>query len=111
VDFTLLIRLSADSGYMMAEDYPRRRADVNVRVVDGEAVVLDRQKELIHQLNQTATYIWEQCDGRFVVQEIAARLAETFDVAPETAMQDVVKVIQDLQALSLLEPSPDKPAF
>ena len=79
---------------MVANDYLRRRSDVNIRVVDGEAVVLDRPEGLIHQLNQTATYIWERCDGKYTVAEIAAQLAQTFDVAPESAVQDVAKVVK-----------------
>jgi hypothetical protein len=88
---------------MAAENYPRRRSDVNIRVVDGETVVLDRQKGLIHQLNQTATYIWERCDGRSTVVEIAAQLTETFDVAYEIAIKDVVRVTRHFQDLQLLE--------
>jgi len=88
-------------------NYPRRRADVNSRVVEGELVVLDRQHELIHQLNLTATYIWERCDGTASVEDIAAQLAETFAVAYEAALHDVGRVLSDLQRLQLLEVVPD----
>ncbi len=94
---------------MAAVNYPRRRSDVNSRVVDGETVVLDRQQGLIHQLNHTATYIWERCDGRATVEEIAAQLAETFDVASEIALQDVARMTEHFQALQLLEALPDQP--
>ncbi|SRR5712692_3270730 len=94
---------------MAAVNYPRRRSDVNSRVVDGETVVLDRQNGLIHQLNHTATYIWERCDGRATVGEIAAQLAETFAVASEIAINDVVRVTRHFQDLQLLEALPDQP--
>jgi len=64
-------------------NYPRRRTDVNSRVVEEETVVLDRHHEFIHQLNLTATYIWERCDGKASIEDIAAQLAETFDVEYE----------------------------
>ena len=96
---------------MAATHYPRRRSDLNIRVVEGEAVVLDRREGLIHQLNHTATYIWERCDGTSTVAAIAAHLAETFDVASERAVQDVAQVVQQLQDLCLLEPQSDRPVF
>jgi len=54
--------------------HPRRRTDVNSQVVEGETVVLDRHHEFINQLNLTATYIWERCDGNASPEDIAATL-------------------------------------
>lgn len=88
----------------MAENYyPERRSDVSVRVVEGETVVLDRQEELIHQLNQTASYIWDRCDGKSAMAEIASQLAEEFDIDPETVARDVAGIVGQLQSLNLLE--------
>lgn len=88
----------------MAENYPKRRSDVNGRVVEGETVVLDRQGELIHHLNQTASYIWDRCDGMSPLAEIANQLAEAFDVDPKTAAKDVAVIVLQLRRLNLLEP-------
>ena len=90
-------------------NYPRRRTDVNSQVVEGEMVVLDRHHEFIHQLNLTATYIWERCDGKASLEDIAAQLAETFAVAYEIAFKDVVQVIRQFQDLQLLEINRDQP--
>ena len=84
-------------------DHPKRRVDVNVRMVDGEVVVLDRQSDLIHQLNHTASYIWDRCDGQSTVAEIADQLAAAFHVDAHTAIQDVATTIRQLHGLGMLE--------
>jgi hypothetical protein len=84
-------------------EYPRRCADVRVRVVDGDLVVFDRRQALIHYLNPTARYIWEQCDGSATVADIAHRLAEVFSVAPQTAAADVAVFLAHLYTIELLE--------
>ena len=83
--------------------YPKKRNDVNARSVDLEMVVLDRQNGSIHQLNQTASFVWEECDGESTLEEIAKRMTEAFEVDFSTAMSDVRKVIQQLNDIGLLE--------
>jgi Coenzyme PQQ synthesis protein D (PqqD) len=82
---------------------PKRRSDVSVRRIEGERVVLDRRAGLIHQLNHTASYIWDRCDGQLTVAEIAAQLAMTFDVDARTAARDVVTLISQFQSVGVLE--------
>ncbi|HXG20636.1 MAG TPA: PqqD family protein [Methylomirabilota bacterium] len=85
----------------------QKRMDLKVRVVDGETVVFDRQRGLVHQLNQTASYIWERCDGCSSVEDIAAELQQTFDITYENAVKDVSRLIDEFQQRHLLEPAPD----
>jgi len=66
-------------------------------------VVLDRQAGVIHQLNPTASYIWERCDGHTPVGAIAHQLAQAFDVELTVATRDVQTMVTQLQALHLLE--------
>ena len=87
----------------MGEFCPKRRADVSVRVVERETVVFDRKGGLIHQLNETAGYIWDRCDGNSTIRDITNRLAETFGVEPETARKDSAAIVSQLQHLNLLE--------
>jgi hypothetical protein len=82
---------------------PKRRSDLNVRMVDGETIVLDRSGGFVHQLNQTASYIWDCCDGTSTIAAMSTQLAEAFDVTLETAETDVVRVIDQLRQLNLLE--------
>ena len=91
--------------------YPKRRSDVRVRVVDGEMVVLDRQGGLIHQLNQTASFIWDRCDGKSTVADITNQLAEAFDVDPKTSLKDIAAIVGQFQKLNLVEPRQKESLF
>jgi len=82
---------------------PLRRSDVKVRVVEGETVVLDRKGKLIHQLNQTASYIWHRCDGESSVADIANEVGQAFEADPETAERDVALIVEKLRNLNLID--------
>jgi len=84
-------------------EHPRRRSDVNARLVEGEMVVLDRTANLIHQLNQTASFIWHRCDGQYTAREIAAQLVDAFEIDLDTAEGSVKAALQQFEQLGLLE--------
>jgi hypothetical protein len=79
-------------------------------MIDGEVLVLDRHSDLIHQLNPTASYIWDRCDGQSSVADIAHQLAAMFDVDITIATQDVMTTIVKLHNLGLLESVNNIPA-
>jgi hypothetical protein len=75
-------------------------------VVDGEMVVLDRRAERIHQLNPTASFIWDRCDGDRSLEQIAGGMMEAFEVDWQTAAQDVTETVKQFAELGLLEGRP-----
>lgn len=83
--------------------FPKRRAGVRARVIDAEVVMLDGQRQLVHQLNETASYIWDRCDGEHTLTAIAGELAQAFDVCIETAERDVAATVRQLEAVGLVE--------
>jgi len=83
-----------------------RRGDLKARSVDGEMVVLDRRTERIHQLNPTASFIWDRCDGDRTLEQIAGGMMEAFEVDRETAAQDVAATVRQFTDLGLLEGRP-----
>ena len=44
----------------MPEMHLCQRSEINVREVDDETVIVDKVTGEVHQLNSTASYIWEQ---------------------------------------------------
>jgi len=87
----------------MSAYYPKRRSDVRVRLVEGETVILDRQAGRIHQLNRTASYIWERCDGQSTLEDLSAQLLQAFDVDAQVAADDMAAMVGQLRTLHLLE--------
>jgi hypothetical protein len=89
------------------EDRPRRRTDLQARGLDGEILVLDRAGGLIHQLNETASFVWMRCTGDRSLAEIARELAGAFDVEVETAARDVASTVVQFRALGLVDADAD----
>jgi hypothetical protein len=82
---------------------PKRRSDLNYRTIEGETVILNRKEGCLHQLNPTASFIWDCCDGNWNIAEIVDRLAGAYEVDASTARKDVEEVISNLRNSNLLE--------
>ena len=87
---------------------PTRRADLITRVIDGEVVILDRASGRVHQLNATASCIWDCCDGLNSATDISVHVGASFNVLPEAILKDVVAILSELEQLGLLLASQDK---
>ena len=81
---------------------PRGRTSLEDRFVEDELVILDRERDAIHQLNPTARFIWSRCDGEHDLDTIAKELAEVFGVDFLITRDDVGATISTLEELGLL---------
>lgn len=90
-------------GLIDGTKHPKRRSDLNCRMIDGETVVLDLKEGHLHQLNPTASFIWDCCDGELTMDQIVERLAGAYEVDTTTARKDVDEVISKLRSSKLLE--------
>ena len=73
-----------------------------VREIEGETLILDTHRNLVHQLNATASAIWQMKRQGQSAESIAAAFVQDFDVTEYQAFEDVLVTLQKLESLSLL---------
>ena len=79
-----------------------RRDDLMLRRVQNELLLLDMESKQIHQLNETASFIWDMWNQIPDTREIARLLAQRFEVEEHVALSDVSGLIDKLRELKLL---------
>ncbi len=88
---------------------PKRRGGVMLYPLDEEAVVYDMAHDVVHYLNATARFIWERCDGRRTILDIADELNEVFDLdgsggaSADEIVADVRNTLANLSGNGLIE--------
>ncbi len=71
------------------------RDGLHVYEMDDEAVVYDPAHHAIHYLNPTALAIWQRCDGRHSLAEMARALHAAFD--SDDAFGDLDRLRDDVR--------------
>ena len=72
------------------------------REIQGAVVIISPEESVVHELNETASFIWMQLNSAGSPAEIAALLAAEYDVAAEVARADTEEMIAHLEAKRLL---------
>ena len=78
------------------------RPDLAIENADGELIILDKAAGKVHQLNSSASFVWNCLSDGLAIDEIALMLSETFDVEPETALSDVQAALAQFEGLALV---------
>jgi hypothetical protein len=81
----------------------RRRENLTVQSVDDELLILDLISNQIHQLNPSASFIWNLCDGTVSTDRMTELYAEHYGIEQGTADSDVRNVTGQLCSVGLLE--------
>ena len=83
--------------------YPLKSKNTAHRVMSDEAIIVNYESSFFYSLNPVGTFIWERCDGRHSLEEIARALVEEFAVDPETAARDCRQFVAELVEQGLLK--------
>jgi coenzyme PQQ biosynthesis protein PqqD len=73
-------------------------------LVDGNLVLFDLNRDYVHVLNATASFVWALCDGAHTVAEIIASLAEQYPAHREQIASDVLDTLERFAAEHLVSP-------
>lgn len=77
---------------------PTRRPSVHFEILDDEAVVYDRQGKRAVYLSETATLIWQMCDGDRTIDEIRMILSVQYPESASRIAGDVNEAIEHMSA-------------
>jgi hypothetical protein len=80
-----------------------RSPDLRWEAVEGDLLVLDLRNELYLEVNRSGALLWELLARGTSRRELVDRLVRVYDLAPERAVCDVDRLLQELSARDLLE--------
>jgi hypothetical protein len=74
------------------------------REIDGETVIISPEESVLHELNETGSFIWQRVDGKRSVADIAELLVVEYNVTREEALADTEALLAQLASRKLLIP-------
>lgn len=89
------------------ETGPRRRTDLALVELDGEAVIYDERTGNLHHLNSTATLVFHLLDGRTSIEDVAREIAEVVAVPAVEIRRQIDDVVSTFGQAGLLELASD----
>ena len=73
------------------------------RVIQGRTVILDPRTEELQRLNEVGSHLWQRITERtLTVEALISTTVDSFSVDPETAEQDVLAFLAQLEEKGLL---------
>ena len=76
------------------------------REIDDATVIISPNDSVMHELNDTGSFLWKNIDGYRSAADLAALLAENYEVAPDIALTDTQALLEEMSSRKLLVPVP-----
>jgi Coenzyme PQQ synthesis protein D (PqqD) len=74
------------------------------REIDEETVIISPGESVMHELNDTGSFVWRNIDGRRNAEDLAGLLVEQYEVTQEVALADTLNLLEELSTRKLLLP-------
>lgn len=81
---------------------PHRSDDVRMLRLDDECLICDVDGRPLFALNDTASALWELCDGTIRMDEIVEAICAVCAVHPEVAVEDVRRTLDEFDRAGLI---------
>jgi len=72
------------------------------REIDGETVIISPNDSVMHELNDTGSFLWKNIDGEKSAAELAELLVENYEVTPDIALSDTQALLEEMSSRKLL---------
>jgi hypothetical protein len=78
------------------------------REIDDETVIISPNDSVMHELNDTGSFLWKNIDGKKSAAELAELLAENYEVTPDIAFSDTQALLNEMSSRKLVVTVPAK---
>jgi len=82
---------------------PKRKPDYRLELLDNELLLYHPTETKIFYFNQTASLIWQLCDGQHSVSEIIGLLNNAYPEAVDTIPIDVANTLKQFEEHGCIE--------
>ena len=72
------------------------------REIDDETVIISPNDSVMHELNDTGSFLWKNIDGKRSAAELAQLLAENYQVTPDIALSDTQALLEEMSSRRLV---------
>ena len=84
---------------------PQRKQEYRLEKMDNELLLFNPQDLVVLYLNESASVIWQLCDGQHTIPQMASLISEAYPEAAPNILGDVqetVKMFKDKGAVILV---------
>ncbi|MBN2004557.1 MAG: PqqD family protein [Anaerolineae bacterium] len=85
-----------DNKGMSGTKKPRRKPGYHLEMLENELLLFNPEQTLVLYFNETASVVWELCDGQRTVSEIVFLLSEAYPEARKAIESDVNSTLDQL---------------
>ena len=72
------------------------------REIDEETVIISPNDSVMHELNDTGSFLWKNIDGKKSAAELAELLAENYEVTKDVALFDTQSLLEEMSSRKLV---------
>ena len=76
------------------------------REIDEATVIISPNDSVMHELNDTGSFLWKNIDGHRSAAELAGMLAENYEVMADVALTDTQALLDEMSSRKLVVPVP-----
>lgn len=83
----------------------KRKEKVPWQIMDGRALLLSPEESQAHELNETATWVWQILVDELTYEELLENFCSEYEVEQAEADQDLQELLDQLVEKKLIEES------
>jgi hypothetical protein len=72
------------------------------REIDDETIIISPNDSVMHELNDTGSFLWKNIDGKKSAAELAELLVQNYEVAPDVALSDTQSLLEEMSSRKLV---------